>query len=59
MDLCVPFFMCCASIMYDSDHLAFPGIPQPTYVYDLNILNKQSQTADKGWSSSLGVDNKK
>jgi hypothetical protein len=23
-----------------------------------NILNKQSQTADKGWSSSLGLGNK-
>ena len=27
----------------------------PIWRVALNILNKQSQTADKGWSSSLGV----
>jgi len=27
----------------------------PIWKAAVNILNKQSQTADKGWSSSLGV----
>jgi hypothetical protein len=27
----------------------------PVWSVDANILNKQSGTADKGWSSSLGV----
>jgi len=27
----------------------------PVWRVAVNILNKQSQTADKGWSSSLGV----
>jgi len=27
----------------------------PVWRVTANILNKQSQTADKGWSSSLGI----
>jgi hypothetical protein len=38
-----------------SPRVASAGFGLQIWKVALNILNMQSQTADKGWSSSLGV----
>jgi hypothetical protein len=39
----------------EPDTTAWHVLRPPIWWVGANILNKQSQTADKGWNSSLGV----